>query len=248
MLKIVFKFLTLVILAVYLVFAIVHWAHPQEDELCSGVDYLVRHRGEVPERSIVDVRFVANLMKRAHLSPVGKQLKDVNLRGLKAMLEKNVYIDSAFCYYTAAGTLCVGVVPKVPVMQVITPTKKYFLTDRGNTMPMGKYELGLPQVTGDVSVARARKLLPLLQHIRHSHWKDQVEKVRLDPGQGLLFVMRDEPFEVVMGSEEDYEEKLQNLELFLEKALPKVERDKYAFINVAFEGQVVAVKKKKKTS
>lgn len=247
MLKIILKILTLAILAAYLVFAIVHWAHPQEDELCCGVDYLIRHKGEVPEKSIVDVRFVANQIKRAHISPVGKPLRDINLRGLKAMLEKNVYIDSAFCYYTAAGTLCIGVVPKVAVMQVVTPTKKYFLTDRGNTMPMGNYELGLPQVTGDVSVARARKLLPLLQHIRQSKWKEKVEEVQLDSKHGLILVMKDEPFGVVMGSEEDYEDKLRNLDLFIEKALPKVERDKYAFINVAFEGQVVGVKGTKKT-
>ena len=247
MLKIIFKILTLVILTAYLVFAIVHWAHPQEDEMCCGVDYLIRHKGEIPEKSIVDVRFVANQIKRAHISPVGKPLRDINLRGLKAMLEKNVYIDSAFCYYTAAGTLCVGVVPKLPVMQVITPTKKYFLTDRGNTMPMGNYELGLPQVTGDVSVARARKMLPLLQHIRNSKWKEKVEGVQLDAKNGLILVMKDEPFNVMIGSEEDYEEKLNNLELFIEKALPKVERDRYAFINVAFEGQVVGVKRTQKT-
>ena len=246
MLKILLKILTLVTLAVYLVFAIVCWAHPVEDETCCGVDYLIRHTGKVPEKSIVDVAFVAQCMHRAGIDPVGRTLGTIDLQGLKKALEQNAYIDSAFCYYTAAGTLCVGVVPKCPVMQVVTPTKRYFLTDKGSTMPMGQYDLHLPQVTGEVSVRQARRLRPLLQYIRDSRWNDAVEEVRMHPEHGIMLLMRDEPFDVVMGTEEDYEDKLHNLTLFMDKVLTKTARDKYALVNVAYEGQVVGVKRNAK--
>lgn len=244
--RIILKVLALICLTAYLIFAVVHLAHPQEDESCRAVDYIIHYEGEVPPRSIVDETFVAGLLKAHHIRPVGKTLGEVNLRSIRNMLNTNPYIDSAFCYFTAAGTLCVGVVPKRSVMQVVTPTEKYFLTDKGSAMPMKRYDLRLPQVSGEVSVAQARKLRPLLDFVAHSHWSDKVEGYRFSDNQGVIITLKDEPFDVILGSEKDYERKLANLDLFMQKALPKVGRDRYSSINLSFEGQVVAVKNKHK--
>lgn len=244
--RIILKVLVLISLTAYLIFAVVHLAHPQEDESCRAVDYIIRYEGEVPSRSIVDENFVAAQLKAHHVRPVGKTLGEVNLRSIRNMLTTNPYIDSAFCYFTAAGTLCVGVVPKRPVMQVETPAKKYFLTDKGSAMPMKHYDLHLPRVSGEISVAQARKLRPLLDYVAHSHWRNKVEGYRLDGRHGVVMTLKDEPFDVVLGSEEDYERKLAHLDLFMEKALPKAGKERYSSINLSFEGQVVAVKNKHK--
>jgi hypothetical protein len=68
----------------------------------------------------------------------------------------------------------------------------------------------------------------------------------LDPKYGLIMTMKDEPFDVILGSEEDYERKLANLDLFMQSALPKAGKERYSSINLSFEGQVVAVKNKRK--
>lgn len=243
--RIILKVIVLICLTAYLIFAVVHLAHPQEDEPCCAVDYIISYEGEEPPRSIVDEDFVANLLKEHRVRPVGKTLGAVNLRSIRNMLNENPYIDSTFCYYTASGTLCVCVIPKRPVMQVVTPTKKYFLTDKGSAMPMKQYDLKLPQVSGEISVKEARKLRPLLDYIAHSHWHSKVEGYRMDSKHGLVMTLKEEPFDIVLGSEEDYERKLANLELFMQSALPKAGKERYSSINLSFEGQVVAVKNKR---
>lgn len=243
--RIILKIIVLISLTAYLIFAVVHLAHPQEDEPCCAVNYIISYEGEAPPRSIVDKAFVANLLKEQRVRPVGKTLGAVNLRSIRNMLNENPYIDSAYCYYTAAGTLCVGVVPKRPVMQVVTSTGKYFLTDKGSAMPMKQYDLKLPQVSGELSVREARKLRPMLDYIAHSPWHNKVESYRIDPKDGLVMMLKDEPFDVVLGSEQDYVCKLANLELFMQSALPKAGKERYSRINLSFEGQVVAVKNKR---
>jgi cell division protein FtsQ len=244
--RIILKIIVLISLTAYLIFAVVHLAHPQENEPCRAVNYIISYEGEEPPRSIVDQAFVAHLLKEHRVRPVGKALGAVNLRSIRNMLNENPYIDSAYCYYTAAGTLCIGVIPKRPVMQVVTPTKKYFLTDKGSAMPMKQYDLKLPQVSGEVSVKEARKLRPLLDYIAHSRWHNKVENYRIDPKHGLVMTMKDEPFDVILGSEEDYERKLTNLDFFMQTALPKAGKERYSCINLSFEDQVVAVKNKRK--
>ena len=244
--RIILKVIVLISLTAYLIFAVVHLAHPQEDEPCCAVNYIISYEGEEPPRSIVDQAFVANLLKEHRVRPVGKTLGAVNLRSIRNMLNENPYIDSTHCYYTAAGTLCVVVIPKRPVLQVVTPAKKFFLTDKGSAMPMKQYDLKLPQVSGEVSVKEARKLRPLLDYVAHSRWHSRVEGYRIDPKHGLIMTMKDEPFDVILGSEEDYERKLANLDLFMQSALPKAGKERYSSINLSFEGQVVAVKNKRK--
>lgn len=243
MIKVLLKILLLIASAVYLVFAMTTLSKSQKEVVCNDIAYDIRFRDGQRTKQIVDIPFVTSLLKRNHIAPKGKSLGEINLTGIRQILEKNVYIDSAFCYYTAAGTLCVDVIPKKAVMKVITPTKEFYLTDGGSAMPVGEYQVAVPTVTGEISVARARRLRPLLEYIENSKWRKKTEGISLDAKEGLVLKMKDEPYDVAIGSEENYEEKLRKLDLFTEKVFSKTGKERYRRINVAFEGQVVGVKR-----
>ena len=48
---------------------------------------------------------------------------------------------------------------------------------------------------------------------------------------------------IVLGSFADFEEKLDNLRLFYEKAIPKVGWEKYSIISLKYKDQIVCTKR-----
>lgn len=241
--KTFFKIFVLLSVVAYLIFAVVKFSRPEDEELCTQIDIMIVMPDSSAVSNFLSKNYILDIIYGGGFRPEGKPLKEVNLTGIRTLLEKNPYIDDASCYYTPAGILCVTVTSKQPIMEVMPEGgAPYYMDSKGAVIPLGQYNLKLPLVTGQLNRSQAASLIPLATFIaRDSHWRELIEQVSYHDGS-ISLTLRDGDFNVIMGSIDDYQQKLENLNIFLTQGLPKVGWNKYSTINIAYNNQIVCQK------
>ena len=74
-------------------------------------------------------------------------------------------------------------------------------------------------------------------------WNNQIEQIYVHPDNEVELIPRVGNHRIVLGSFVDFEEKLDNLRLFYEKAIPKVGWEKYSIISLKYKDQIVCTKR-----
>ena len=74
-------------------------------------------------------------------------------------------------------------------------------------------------------------------------WNNQIEQICVFPNKEVELIPRVGRFRIVLGSLDDFEEKLNKLRLFYDQAIPKVGWDKYSVIDLKYKNQIVCTKK-----
>jgi cell division protein FtsQ len=74
---------------------------------------------------------------------------------------------------------------------------------------------------------------------RDNFWSAQIDQIYVDSNDEIDLIPRVGNHTVHLGSAENFERKLNNLEKFYDKVLPEVGWNKYSVINLAFKDQIV---------
>ena len=150
------------------------------------------------------------------------------------------------CFFTNSGSLCIKVLPRHPVLHIIAQNgEDYYVDNQGETMPVGNVNVDLCVATGNITKDYARKkLLPLALFINEdAFWKQQIVQINITAKHEVELFPRVGDHTIFMGSPDEYEKKLQKMRLFYKNGLPLVGWNRYKTINLAFDGQIVCIKK-----
>lgn len=244
MLKRIFIIILLLLTAGYWVLALTVLNRKPEHEVCKRME-LLQSGGEYT--AVVTHDDVASLLRKHSLYPVGKKMDEIRTDQLEKQLENYPLVERAECYKSPGGTLCVQVIQRVPVLHVINDKgEDFYLDDKGKVMPS---EVGfvahLPIVTGHADKNFVQKsLYPLGLYIKNEpFWDSQIEQIHVSPLREIELVPRVGNHIVFLGKAEHFEEKLENLKIFYEKALNRVGWNKYSRINLEFTNQIICTKK-----
>jgi len=80
----------------------------------------------------------------------------------------------------------------------------------------------------------------LVNYIKNNRfWSAQIDQIFVDGHDEIDLIPRVGSHTVHLGSAENFEGKLNNLEVFYEKVLPEMGWNKYSIINLAFRDQIV---------
>ena len=74
-------------------------------------------------------------------------------------------------------------------------------------------------------------------------WGAQIEQINVLPGRDIELVPRIGNHTIFFGKLDNYEAKLSRLRSFYRKGLNEVGWDKYSYINIEFENQIVCTKR-----
>ena len=74
-------------------------------------------------------------------------------------------------------------------------------------------------------------------------WNDQIEQIYVYPDNEVELIPRVGSHRIMLGPLEGFEEKLANLRLFYEQAIPKMGWEKYSMINLKYKNQIVCTKR-----
>lgn len=240
--KIALKILLIVGILSYIVFAVVQFAQRPEEGFCVAVDVEVT---DEEMQAIITPQYIYSILSKHHFSPEGQQLKEIDLQGMEDALMNDPYICQAQCFYRANNHLCVRVTPLRPILHVLSHDGgNYYVDTTGVCMPFHGFNMDLCVATGYINPHTIKQqLIPLAWYIHENeYWNHQTEQIHVDASGTIYLSPRVGTHRILLGSADDYEEKLDKMRIFNEEGFPRVGWNKYRTIDLRFKGQVVGIK------
>jgi cell division protein FtsQ len=175
-------------------------------------------------------------------------MRSVNTHRIETELLKNEMIAGVEAYKTPSGMIKLEVKQKMPILRVISAGGNFYVDSKGSTMPVSRrYAAYVPVASGSVEKELATTDLYdfalFLQ--KNEFWNNQIEQIYVHLNKEVVLIPRVGEHRILLGTLDDFREKLTNLQLFYEQAIPKVGWEKYSIINLKFKDQIVCTKKTK---
>lgn len=246
-------------LAGYLLLAVTSFNKPDKSSLmCNRVQITVADNDSSGFLSALDVK---EMLLDKHLYPKGKNLSLVDLRAIENVLKENKFINSAECFKTEDGNVGIIITQRLPVLRVKAENgEDYYIDADGNIIQGGNYASDLIVATGNISTWYAQNYVaPISEWLKKSElWDSQVEQINILPDKSIELVPRIGNHIVHLGKipESNIKERRQrNIERFMEKKLSRLDKfyryglnqvgwNKYSYINLEFDNQVICRKSK----
>lgn len=245
MLKKLFIFLFLILLAIYLVVAITIFNDKPENQACEGVELVIN---DSIDYGFITQREILRLLNTKKISPIGKDLKDINIRQLEDELRAHPLIGNAECYQTSSNRIGIEVTQRLPILRVMASNgENYYIDNQGHIMPIPNSAANVAIVTGNVDKTFATKDLYefglFLQ--KHPLWQAQIQQINITPDKEIELVPHVGDHIIFLGKPGNYKSKFDRLRTFYKKGLNEIGWNKYSRISLEFNNKIFCTKKEK---
>jgi cell division protein FtsQ len=165
------------------------------------------------------------------------------LKEMESRLLENAMVREAQVFVTVDGVLGAKIGQRNPIARV-TANPNYYVDEDGKKMPLSAvYSARVPLITGS-SKTNFTELAPLLLKIREDDFINKsVVGIEKRVNGKIVFEMRKQDFNVVLGLPENIDKKFENFKAFYQKAKKDKMLVAYKLVNLEFGNQVVATKK-----
>ncbi len=197
----------------------------------------------------LDANEIKKILMRNHTYPLNQSIGDISTRKIEETLETNPFIDNAECYTIQSGGVCINVKQRMPIIKVMANNGfNYYVDNRGNIMPDTRYVTDLLVATGYISQKYAQKILTKTANeiLQDSFWKDQIVQINILKDGTMEVVPRVGDHIVYLGAPENISSKLERLRKFYVYGLNKAGWNKYSYISLEFDNQIICKKNKHK--
>ena len=246
----------MIIPVLYILIIPVYLAVSTNSKPCGGVIIEIKDSSDY---HFVTKRHLLDLISGNTGKILGKPVKNVPTSEIESRLRVLREIKEAEVYIAIDGTMHVFVDQRNPVMRVIPDNGGDFFIDEEGIV-VRKRNLYTPRlhiVGGNVNVTSdmlngvsifdtiiknpiLKDIFYLVKYINNDKfWSAQIDQIYVDGNSEIDIVPRVGNQLVHLGSVENYDGKLRNLEAFYDKVLPEVGWNKYSLINLEFKDQIV---------
>jgi len=250
----------LVIPVLYLIIMHVWLASYYESQPCSGVAIRIEDSSDY---HFVTKRDIQNTILRFNGNIIGKPVKDIKMDEIENTMSSYRELKTAEVFMSIDGTLHIIGDQRTPIMRVIPNNGgDYYVDDEGVVIRRRNlYSPRLHIVGGNINISQAmlsgvsvldtsiknsilKDILYLVKYInRDDFWSAQIDQIFVNGSDELDLIPRVGNHTIHLGCTEDFEGKLNNLEVFYDKVLPEVGWNKYSVINLEFKDQIVCKKR-----
>ncbi|MDH6359201.1 cell division protein FtsQ [Parabacteroides sp. PF5-9] len=235
----VLSILSACVLICYLTFTFVFFKNTKVDNLCNGLEIIVK---DSLDKHFVTENDLLAILKRANLNPIDQKMRTINTDKIEAELLKNEMIAGIEVFKTPSGKIKLEVTQKIPILRIISTKGNYYIDNLGRTMPTSlRYAAHVPVASGHIekeyAVNELYKFALFLQ--KNEFWDNQIEQIYINSKNEVELIPKVGNHRILMGTLQDYEEKLDHLTLFYKQVIPKKGWDKYNTINLKYSGQIV---------
>ena len=251
--KITFFIVLFLAVAAYLVYTFFIMKPASKDEVCAEVMIMI----DDDQYNFVDSMMVDEMIKKTDINPMGKRIKDIDLKEIERTVTANPFVTQTDCYASSNGMevgkarICIKVIQRIPVVLVMEDSGEHYYVDaQGNLIEADSlYARNLLVASGDISHNYASSsIAQLAQFVRQDpFWDNQIEQVYVEMNKKqnrvVTLIPRVGDHKIFLGEIDEYEKKLARLRRFYEKGMPKVGWNKYSVLNLEFDNQVVGVVK-----
>lgn len=249
-----------------LVFIMLAFVDKAEDSLpCS--DLKINVDNAVNGSYFFESEDVQNLLNEKAIVTVGAPAGSINTGLIEKLLDANPYVQNSEVYMDIDGALHIEANQRTPVLRIFSLTGESFYLDKdGNKMPLSdKYSVRVLTASGNLNYSYLNmgvnpikslagidsadshtiidSLLFLANYISKNEFMNALTE--------QIFVNSENEFEIIpkigkqnilVGNISNLDEKISKLILFYQKTMKNFEWEKYATINLKYQGQIVATK------
>lgn len=247
-----------VILAAYIVVAFVAFDKPdQERQICTQVDIDIADKAT---NGFITAREIKDRLQKSDLYPLGKPQHEVNTRTIEDALKQSPFVKTAQCYKTQDGHVCITLTQRMPTLRIKAANgDDYYLDDNNSIMPNSHYTSDLIIATGYINKWFARNYVAYVGEalMANDFWKNQIEQINILPSKGIELVPRVGDHIIYIGQLPETKDpakrrelvtsymnrKMDRLEKFYKYGLSQAGWNKYSYINVEFDNQIICKKR-----
>ncbi len=219
-----------------------------EDILCNRIEVVMQ---DTVNNLFVTPTQVRELVLSAGQQIQGYPMEQINTRVLEERLEKNPYIRNAEVCKDISGRLEVRVEQREALLRFMPGgIEGFYLDTWGKVLPLSDQFTPLillvtgklPSVGGEAS--SFEELFRFGSYLSRSEfWKDQVVQVYVDGNQEYELIPRVGAHQILLGSLDNWERKLRNLELLYDQGFSVHGWNNYRTINLKYTNQVICTKR-----
>ena len=246
----------LLIPTLYLVLIPVYFLQWHYSKPCRGMEITIVDSSRY---HFVTRRDIQNTIISNNGSIVGKPVKEIRVAEIENTMGRYRELKTAEVYMSINGILHIYADQRTPIMRVMANNGgDYFVDTEGVVVRRRNlYTPRLHIVGGNINISQAmlegvsvldtsirnsilKDIYYLVNYIKNNRfWSAQIDQIFVDGHDEIDLIPRVGSHTVHLGSAENFEGKLNNLEVFYEKVLPEMGWNKYSIINLAFRDQIV---------
>ena len=220
-----------VALACYLFLAVTAFNKPDDQQaVCTQVDINVQ---DSKVDGFLGVDEIKQQLTKAKIFPQGQPMKQIDVRKIEEAIRKNIRIN---------------LTQRLPVVRVKALNgEDYYVDAHGQVMPNTRYVSDIMIATGHISKAYEQKKLARLGSfiLKSPLWHHQIEQLNVLEDGTVEVVPRIGDHIVYLGRPVNIQSKLNRLEKFYRYGLSEAGWNKYSYINLEFDNQIICKKRKK---
>lgn len=232
------------LVAVYLLLAVTAFNKPDDTvKVCSEVKIDISD--DIID-GFLNADEIKSFLQRKNLYPLGKPIQDINIRKIEETLQHSPFVDRVQCYKTYNGQVHITLTQRMPLIRVKAENgEDYYIDNHGGIMPNTKYTTDLIIATGNIDRRYARKVLtPMGNHIiKDKFWQNQIVQLNVLPDSSVEIVPRVGEHIIYLGQPHHVSKKLKRLEKFYKYGLNRIGWNKYSYISLEFDNQIICKKK-----
>lgn len=237
--------ISIVLIAGYAVFAIIRFSDRPNEEFCKDIDIQVTDSIETQFIKAKDIRL---FLKKNQLIPIGKKIKDIDTEEIERKLKTIPIIETAECYHSPAGIIHVRVTQRTPIMRIMANSGDYYVDEDARLIPTStNFTVFLPVATGHIDTLYAKTSLRdfALFLKKSDFWTAQIEQIDVLEDKDVILIPRVGDHQILLGSLDNFEKKLDRLKTFYRKGLNETGWNKYDKISLKFDEQIICTKNEK---
>lgn len=250
-------------LVVYLVVAASYCSHRNSGRVCSGLNIVVTDSAKL---GFVTPETVRGILVSERMRITGVKLDSINLPDVEKVLTAQPYIKNVRVYTSMDDKLNIEVEQRNPVARIQSENGyRFYLTEDAYVFPLASSTfIDVPIITGvpqfpfgtdfagmvampdnqeKKSLENYRFLHNLINFVRFlkqdAFWKEQVVQINVISGNEVELIPRVGKGVILLGSLDEYPEKLEKLYKFYQRGLAYEGWNKYAYINLKVKDQVI---------
>ena len=247
-----------VALAVYLVFAFTSFNKPYATTTtCSKVQINV---ADGTTNGFIDAKEIKARLQKNKLFLLEKPMRYIDTRRIEEMLTKSPFVSTAECYKTQEGHVNITITQRMPVVRIKAQNgEDYYVDDKDCIMPNSHYTSDLIIATGPISRSFAQRYISPMSRtiINNELWQNLVEQINVLPNGGIEIIPRIGDHIIYLGQIPEsrnrekrelliknfIDTKLSRLEKFYKYGLSQAGWNKYSYINLEFDNQIICKKR-----
>lgn len=224
--------------------------------ICTQVDIDIQD--ETTNGFITAQEIKARLVKNK-LYPLSRPMAQVNTRLIEEKLEQSAFVKQAECYKTQDGHVRISLTQRMPTLRIKAANgDDYYIDDNHSIMPNSHYTSDMIIASGYITRWYARNYISYLseQLMGSDFWRNQIVQINVLPDRGIELVPRVGNHIIYIGQlpETKYvkqrqkliadyvQKKMDRLEKFYKYGLSQAGWNKYSYINVEFDNQIICKK------